>query len=96
MPQQMKLPNTVILIKKKLIEKGFTSQELNDEIISEMKKDFDNINPIQIVEGRTRSDVCLNKTQEKFFEKVNQLYGITFTQLYIRCIIKIAKQERII
>lgn len=96
MPQQMKLPNTVILIKKKLIEKGFTSQELNDEIILEMKKDFDNINSIEIVEGRTRSDVCLNRTQEKFFEKINQLYGITFTQLYTRCIIKIAKQEKII
>ena len=96
MPQQMKLPNTVILIKKKLIEKGFTSQELDDEIILEMKKDFDNINSIEIAEGRTRSDVCLNRTQEKFFEKINQLYGITFTQLYTRCIIKIAKQEKII
>jgi len=96
MPQQMKLPNNVIIIKKKLIEKGFTSQELNDEIILEMKKDFDNIGTIELVEGRTRSDVCLNRTQEKFFEMVNKIYGITFTQLYTRSIIKIAKQEKII
>jgi|LakMenEpi03Aug12_release.lakeMendotaPanAssembly.Ray.scaffolds.fasta_scaffold1004257_2 hypothetical protein len=96
MPQQMKLPNNIMQLKRDIIEKlGFSSQELNDEILLEMKKDFENINNIAVIEGRTRCDVSLNKTQEKFFDNIHAIYGITFTSLYIQGTIKVAKKNNI-
>ena len=97
MSEQFRLPNSIVSLKKKLVEiNGFTSHEINDMILDEIKRDFTNLSLSEFEEGKTKCNLNLNPTEEKFFNTLRRLYGISFCQLYIRATIKIAQQQKII
>lgn len=97
MAEHLHLPKNIVLLKKRIIENnGYSTHELNDEILSDIKKDFENLKVNEMQEGRTHCLVSLNVTEIKFMENIKQMFGITFTQLYTNAIIKIAKKEKLI
>lgn len=97
MPEQMRLPNTAKELKNLIAEKkGYSSHELNDIILLLMKKEFEDIKLIESMGGNAKCVVSLNRAQLRFFNDLKRVYGISFSQLYIKAIITIAKQEKII
>ena len=97
MAEFMKLPNTARELKILIAEKtGLSTHELNDSILSAMKKEFEDLKLMDSIEGNTMCCVTLNRGQLRFFNDLKRVYGISFSQLYIRSIIKIAQQEKII
>ncbi len=97
MQEFLRLPHTAKELKNQITQKkGCTSHELNDEILIEMKREFDNLKIMEIINGTTLCGVSLNRAQQRFFNDLKRMYGISFSQLYIRAIVKIAKTEKII
>lgn len=95
--QQIRLPINIALIKKKIIENNdYSSHEINDAILDEIKKQFEKLLEVEIVKGRTLCKVCLNHRESKLMDEITATYGITFTQLYIGAILNIAKNENLI
>lgn len=94
---QVRLPLNVALIKKKIIDSNdYSSHEVNDAILTEIKSQFQNLVKVEIIEGKTICKICLNHTESKLMDEITSLYGITFTQLYIGAILNIAKKENLI
>jgi hypothetical protein len=92
----IEIPIKIFEIREGIIEKNDNRvNEVNDRIFKKILKDFENMQ----LEGRHSDFRCrfkLTGLQEKLFKSIKDIYGISLTQLYIRAVIDIAKEDHCI
>lgn len=93
----VRLPQNIAEIKDRIIERNeYSSHDINDAILVEIKKYFATLVEIKIKEGKRTCKICLNHKESKLMDEITAMYGITFSQLYISAIIEIGKKEKLL
>lgn len=95
MPELLQLNASILELRRLIIENnGCSTQEINTEILTRIKRRYKDI---EIKNGNEKKTIAvsLNHCEKKLCTQIKLLHGIPITQLYIRELLDMANEEKI-